>query len=371
MKLLCVKANGFKNAENGFSISLVAQAKKTAEDKEYELQEIADGLFVYNTMAFVGKNASGKTTAVEMLDCAYSILSQFRLEKKMYSYHGIELTIYFYHDDYIYLYNAQLEENPLGNSAVFKNQVIYKKKYYKTKINTIFSQDGFKKMNDIGNLPDDTSIVFFVLKQRKSRAMYFSSFHYGLQMYSALFHGISIFHITDNVFTKILRIFDNKVKSLTKLDEHNYEACYDGKKLRMSDKELYYFLSSGTTKGILLYMLMTASLHYGFDLVVDEIETHFHRTLVENMIQLYKDKNVNKHNASLIFSTHYPELLDLFGRQDNIWVAKMEDKVKLYNVYKDYDVRSELSKSRQFYNNVFQTAVNYEDLMALKKELMR
>ena len=27
-------------------------------------------------------------------------------------------------------------------------------------------------------------------------------------------------------------------------------------------------------------------------------------------------------------------------------------------------------KSRQFYNNAFNTAVNYEDLMALKKELM-
>ena len=28
---------------------------------------------MFNTAAFIGKNASGKTTAIELLDCAYSI----------------------------------------------------------------------------------------------------------------------------------------------------------------------------------------------------------------------------------------------------------------------------------------------------------
>ena len=40
-------------------------------------------------------------------------------------------------------------------------------------------------------------------------------------------------------------------------------------------------------------------------------------------------------------------------------------------MYENYNIRTELLKSRQFYNNVFDTSVNYEDLMALKKELMR
>lgn len=38
-------------------------------------------------------------------------------------------------------------------------------------------------------------------------------------------------------------------------------------------------------------------------------------------------------------------------------------------MYKDYNVRSELLKSKQFYNNAFKTAVNYDALMDLKKEL--
>ena len=72
-----------------------------------------------------------------------------------------------------------------------------------------------------------------------------------------------------------------------------------------------------------------------------------------------------------MFTTHYCEVLDLFNRQDNIWVAKADGKVGLHNMYDSYDIRPELLKSKQFYNNAFQTSVNYEDLMSLKKELMK
>ena len=116
---------------------------------------------------------------------------------------------------------------------------------------------------------------------------------------------------------------------------------------------------------------MVLSLKEGFDLLIDEIENHFHKTLVENIISLYKDKTINRKNATLVFATHYCEILDLFNRQDNIYITKSDDKIRIYNMYKDYDVRPELLKSKQFYNNVFKTAVNYEALMDLKKELKK
>lgn len=95
MKLLRVKANHFKNCSDEFEIDFVARSKKTSEDKEYELQEIADELYVYNTIAVVGKNASGKTTAVELLDACFSILGDFRLEAKSYSFDNVELLMDF------------------------------------------------------------------------------------------------------------------------------------------------------------------------------------------------------------------------------------------------------------------------------------
>ena len=40
-------------------------------------------------------------------------------------------------------------------------------------------------------------------------------------------------------------------------------------------------------------------------------------------------------------------------------------------MYEVFNVQSGLLKSSQFYSNTFQTAVNYDDLMHLRKELMK
>ena len=55
MKLLRVKASQFKNCQDDTVIDLVAKSKKTTEDKEYELQEITEGLYVYSIGAFCRK----------------------------------------------------------------------------------------------------------------------------------------------------------------------------------------------------------------------------------------------------------------------------------------------------------------------------
>ena len=91
MKLLRVIASGFKNLQDNTDINLVAQSKKTSEDKEYELVNIAEELYVYSTAAFIGKNASGKTTAIDLLDCCYSILGNFSID----GYGKCKLYLYF------------------------------------------------------------------------------------------------------------------------------------------------------------------------------------------------------------------------------------------------------------------------------------
>ena len=372
MKLLHVKANHFKNCSENFEIDFVAKSKKTSEDKEYELQKISEGLYTYNTIAVVGKNASGKTTAVELLDACFSILGDFRLESKSYSFDGVELLMDFYYEEHIYRYETTLKNaDAIGSKAVFTNQKIRRKKYFKSKAREIYSENGFEDMKIVGELPEDTSKIFFILKKKATKAVYFDSFGKGIDTYRLLFASLTDFHISTNILSKVINIFDENISDLQKLDDHNYKILFCGQEKTLSDKELLYQLSSGTTKGMLLYILVVASLQNGFDLIVDEIENHFHKTLVENMISLYKDKSVNKHQATLIFTTHYCELLDLFNRQDNIFIAKSNEKVYLTNMYSSYDVRPELLKSRQFYNNVFQTAVNYEELMALKKELKK
>ena len=389
MKLLRVKANHFKNCSDDFTIDLVAKSRKTAEDKEYELQEIAPDLHVYNTMAFIGKNASGKTSAIDLLDCAYSILGGFRLENKHYSYDGVELEIIFYYKDFIYLYETTLGSDMLGNRAVFKDEKLYRKKYYKSNVKDIYNREGFARISkplfspsshkeldtslddDHSLLPDDTSRLFYTLGKKATRAIYFDSYEAGTDTYRLMFNALKNYGIDSDILTRVLRIFDDNVESLEMLDENNYKLKFKGETKTLSDTQLVYMLSSGTTKGLLLYVLMVASLKEGFDLLIDEVENHFHKTLVENMISLYKDKTVNRNNATLIFTTHYCEVLDQMGRQDNIWICKSGTLVSLSNMYEDYQIRPELLKSKQYYNNAFQTAVDYDALMGLKKALKK
>ena len=284
----------------------------------------------------------------------------------------MELELIFYHEDFIYKYKTVLQsDSNLGTKVDFTKQQLYRKKYYKSKIKDIYEENGFEEIKDLGELPEDTSIVFFVLKKKSTCAVYFNCNGEGIDTYRLMFRAMKTYKISNKVLSKVIKIFDDKIKSLDMLDENHYRLIYQNYERELSDSELIYMLSSGTTKGVLLYIFVIAALENGFDLLIDEVENHFHKTLVENMISLFKDRSVNKKSATLIFTTHYCEVLDLFNRQDNIWIAKSGEKIHLDNMYENYNIRPELLKSRQFYNNAFNTSVNYEDLMELKKELMR
>lgn len=70
----------------------------------------------------------------------------------------------------------------------------------------------------------------------------------------------------------------------------------------------------------------------------------------------------------MIFSTHYVEILDYLSRRDNICIAHKNDgRIMVNNLYMGYKVRTELLKSKQFNNNVFNTSFSYENLLALNQ----
>lgn len=369
MKLLKVIASGFKNCADDFEVSLVPVARKNAEDKEYELVEIAEGLYAFSTIGVVGKNASGKTSVLELLRVAYDIIGPLRVSHVDFDLNNVRLCIFFYYEGYIYKYTLRLENSALSESILFKDQVILRKRYYKSKINEIFDEADFEPYGKDNDLPEDTSKVYFVTKQLRSVAMHYNSFDIGSGAYGFAFNSLKVSGLSTEILMKIIRIFDENVSALEMIDENSFKLVFCGKEEYLSERELYYRLSSGTSKGVALYTIVVISLLNGFDLIIDEIENHFHKTLVENIISLYKDKTINKKNATLIFSTHYCEILDLFNRQDNIYITKSDDKLRIFNMYSHFDVRSELLKSKQFYNNVFKTAVNYDALMDLKKVL--
>lgn len=377
MKLLKVVANNFKLCESNFTISFVPTGNKTSVDKEFELQEVADDLYVFNTLGIIGKNASGKTTTVELLGVVYDIFSNYRINssKNIFKFidKPVNLDITFYHDGVIYRYVTDLYKNTnsVDTSIFFKNEKLYKRPYKKAHIRELFNYEKFEEVILDIKLPVDTSIIYLLLKDITVRGIYCPSDDY---MYRDYAQAFNIYKLLDNnlkVITSLLKMFDEHLENIKMLHENKYKIFYsDSTTKEVSNSELYEILSSGTTKGFGLFTFVVYSLKTGADLIIDEIENHFHKTLVENLVNLYKDKSVNKNNATLIFTTHYCEILDLFGRSDNLYISKYDKSITLENMHTNYKLRTELSKSNKFYNNEFNTNVSYDALMNFKKELM-
>ena len=219
-------------------------------------------------------------------------------------------------------------------------------------------------------LPDDTSMIYTVLNKISVRGLYYWS---DFEMSNDIDKIISIYHTLDaNMLSAVINLLDEHIKDIKRENNNKFIVIYnDNTKEVKTKKDLFYMLSSGTIKGLFLYIQIISAMLSGADIIVDEIEIHFQRTLIDNIISLFKDKKINKYNSTLIFSTHYPELLDLTSRTDNIIICKQnKNKIITENMY-DYNLRSDSIKSKKLYENYFNTAINYETLMNLKKELLK
>ncbi len=378
MKLLRVVANHFKLCEDNFTISFVPIANKTQEDKEFELHEIDEDLFVYKTIGIVGKNASGKTTTTDLLELIYDIFSDYRIHSanNLFGFGNkiINIDVTFYHEGALYRYVTDLckNKNMMNDTSIlFKNQRLFKRNYKKSHSKNLFDYKKYEEMKTNVNLPEDTSIVYLLLRDIELRGMYYSNKDISYHDYVKIFELYNAFDSNLKLLESTVKMFDDHIVGIKMESENKFEIKYKNREVQeVSSRELYEILSSGTNKGLALFAFVIVSLKNGLDLIIDEIEIHFHKTLVENLINLYKDKSVNKKNATLIFTTHYCELLDLFDRSDNIYISKYDQYIKLENMYEKYKIRPELLKSKKYYENAFDTDVDYDALMKFKKELM-
>ena len=381
LELLKVKASGFKLLEDNFELDFTTRTRVYQKDKLSEIEEIDKGLNTFRSIAFVGGNSSGKSTALSLVLKTLLFLQTGRWEfiPREFKKDSIDLNIVFYLEGFLYNYSctfSKIEIDKLSIANIFSpitNEKLIKLEYNKARgiVNLdLLNTNGVDESEILKSSLLDTSAIAKITGDKISVDEFSNN-------NIVNFDG----NIVRNTFFASLNSCDKElVSSIIKLLDESIEyiICDNSdlvkfkrineKEIIISKLELLSILSSGTFRGVELYVRSINALKYGKVFIVDEIENCFHKNLVKNLLFIFNSKNINSKGAKLIFSTHYTEILDSLSRRDNIFITHKENGyVNVKNLYSDYDVRTELSKSNQFDNNVFNTSFNYEQLLNVKE----
>lgn len=114
-------------------------------------------------------------------------------------------------------------------------------------------------------------------------------------------------------------------------DKHNY-------KLNFVDE------SSGTKVLFAFAPFLKRAFENTKVIIVDELERSLHPALVEFIVKLFNNKEINKANSQLIFTTHAMNLLNLeLLRRDQIWFTEKNSETGESDLYSlsDFSVRKQ------------------------------
>lgn len=373
MKLLNINVTGFKNLKDGFNINLMTKAKVSEVDLYDEVLMIDDNLYVNTNYILTGKNSSGKTTALELIDLVYELLRLgiVRNDNFIFKNDEILLKVHFYSDGYIYLYEGKLvkpSRNIISGSdyVSFKEENLFRKKYFKSYGKNIFDLKydlliGPKEMSNASILENANYSKNFSMKLDVNNP-------YTL---SAAFDTLYSENYTDESINNIVSLFDKSIDSLSyDLKREEFTLVRGSVINKYNNNEISKMLSEGTTKGIIMFSISLMTLSAGSVILIDEIENSFHKNLVEHLIMLFMDKRINKNNAQIIFTTHYAEILDIVRRSDGIFILNNDGTIDIKNLYVDYDFRLEKLKSNIVNENELDTLIKYDDIMKVKKSII-
>ena len=380
MKILRIKVNGLPLYKNMFDISFCA-VQRVHNNHLNSVFNLFGNIYVNTVEAFAGINASGKTMALKVVSFTSILLSATPLSAEFVPQilgDGINtiFDIDFYADGKIYHLTSEIikEKNQDENPKI---RIISERLWVKpvtTKINksNLWDYDKNTPVRVRGNsdeyLPEDVSIMIALNKQIKNKIMFvdlamLANFNFLLpdtvsipteiiSLLDPTIEYISIENVNDKVITK-LKFYRQK--------EH----------ILFNPAELNVYLSSGTVKGARVFSDAMRVLKKGGYMIVDEIENHFNRELVASLLRLFLYKKTNPNGAVLIFSTHYPELLDELDRNDAVFITRSNEGLTVDNLNTLLN-RNDMKKSEVYQSNFLGgTAPKYNALRTLQKSIIR
>ena len=374
MKILKVKLlSDFRMLRSGFEIDFTTKARVSRETDE--LIQLQNGLYYPTETILIGKNSSGKSTTIDLLELTIGLLSSGRILKAMLQEEDdLKLDILFYDRGGTFEYIGSFTKNGTTNNDLFlkiTNEellVVKKTNRSKSPSNWSFGPHPAFKAADGG----DTSGLATL--EMKDASLFVDLMDLDFTLDASII--LNQIYKTD-IFTQAIRLFDDSIERITIPSDPDVAKTgilfkrVNKPEILVNRQTFGNMLSSGTRRGLILLVASLTAFKYGGTILIDEIEKSFNKNLIENLLVLFRDKRINEAQATLVYSTHYSELLDESSRCDNIHVLhRSGDTIEIKNLYQNYHTRVELSKSKRFDQNAFDTNLNYDNLMNLRRAIL-
>lgn len=376
MKILRIIAQGLPIFNGKLDICFYAQQRVSDDDKN-NLYNLIYNCYLHSACAFIGINASGKTSILKVINLALKILkneSINHIESKNILGDSKEAIIRtFFYDKRKYVCCL---ETVITGKKIKTGEYVYSILSERLWEKPILSTTSKKSLTDFDEiepveyrnnnevyLPDDVS--FIIAHNRKLDD--------NIEIFSILsFMTVKSLPLSEDIPFEVINFLDPTIENL-------YFEITEGKtfihlKFKEEDEiilnnvmDLEQYLSSGTIKGIITFSMVKEVLQSGGYLLVDEIENHFNKEIVTTLIRFFMDSRFNKKGGTLIFTTHYPELLDEYDRNDGIYIVRNSNGITINNLC-DILKRNDIKKSDAYQSGFLKgTTPTYEAHMKLKK----
>lgn len=379
MKILRITAEGLPLFKEDLDICFYAQ-QRVSEDDKNNLYNMIENYYLHSACAFIGINASGKTSVLKVVNLALSIIKNEPInhaETKSILGGAKKATICTcFYDKRKYVCCLETEITAKKSKTGEYMYSILSEKLWEKPIASVRSKKyltdfaGMKptaiRNQDEIYLPDDVSFIIAHNKKVNDTVEVFSLLSYT---------NINVLPFTEDIPLEVIAFLDPTIEKL----------CFEqveGKifiHLKFKNEEeiilnnaldLEQYLSSGTIKGIITFSMVKEVLQSGGYLLVDEIENHFNKEIVTTLVRFFMDSRFNQNGGILIFTTHYPELLDEYDRNDGIYIVRNRNGITVENLSYILN-RNDIKRSDAYQSGFLEgTTPTYEAYIRLKESLI-
>lgn len=384
MKLLRINVKGLSLFEEDLDLSFYA-TQRTQKDKMDGITNLFPLIHTNNIEMFAGINASGKTSVLKVILFAMDLLSSVPINQSKFKdilgrSERVILDCYYFATDDSGSYICRIKTEILGEDKpnyTFEYR-IGNEEYWKKDINTVKTRkqltdfagiESEVRSNEEKYLPSDVSIIIAFNKLFQNSISYRDLMSYT---------DNNTIGVKGNISSELITFLDPTIEKLSIDEVDKGTSVAEIIKLKFYGKDeitlynkndLNAYLSSGTIKGLTVFKYAEYILMTGGYLVVDELENHFNKEIVSVLMGFFYDNKINKNGATLIFSTHYPELLDNVNRNDCIYITRNINGIAVQNLASILN-RNDIKKSEAYQSDMLKgTAPSYESYIKLKKKL--